>query len=214
MGCQFLLEGIFLTQGFNWHLLLWQADSLSLSHLGNPRCSGLNTHTGIPPSGSRPSSTSTSCEPLLSDRLSVYKMQIKALAAMPSLQFPKPVSEHKWFFTTHLAAKPDLTGPDCLLQNWPEMPGGAFISRFPSPIFHGKVFKQTGYYGVWSSDPRGCHTVYAQYQPSIPWKTLTSESFSIAKGFTKRTVGCSTHRNKLCRDEIGNLLSSDTVLSI
>ena len=38
VGCHFLLQGIFLTQGLNpslW-LLLWQADSLPLSHLGDP----------------------------------------------------------------------------------------------------------------------------------------------------------------------------------
>ena len=36
MGCHFLLQGIFLTQGLNPHLLPWQADSLPLSHLGSP----------------------------------------------------------------------------------------------------------------------------------------------------------------------------------
>ena len=35
-GCHFLLQGIFLTQGSNPRLLHWQADSLPLSHLGNP----------------------------------------------------------------------------------------------------------------------------------------------------------------------------------
>ena len=38
MGCDFLLQGVFLTQGSNpclLHLLHWQADSLPLSHLGN-----------------------------------------------------------------------------------------------------------------------------------------------------------------------------------
>ena len=37
--CHFLLQGIFLTQGSNPHLLCllrWQADSLPLSHLGSP----------------------------------------------------------------------------------------------------------------------------------------------------------------------------------
>ena len=34
MGCHFLLQGIFLTQGSNLCLLHWQADSLPLSHLG------------------------------------------------------------------------------------------------------------------------------------------------------------------------------------
>ena len=35
-GCYFLLQGIFLTQGLNPHLLNWQGDSLLLSHWGNP----------------------------------------------------------------------------------------------------------------------------------------------------------------------------------
>ena len=33
VGCHFLLQGIFLTQGSNPHLLHWQVDSLPLSHL-------------------------------------------------------------------------------------------------------------------------------------------------------------------------------------
>ena len=36
VGCYFLLQGIFLTQGSNPHLLHWLVDSLSLSHLGSP----------------------------------------------------------------------------------------------------------------------------------------------------------------------------------
>ena len=36
MGCLFLLQRIFLTQGPNSHLLHWQADSLPPSHLGSP----------------------------------------------------------------------------------------------------------------------------------------------------------------------------------
>ena len=32
VGCRFLLQGIFPTQGLNLHLLRWQADSLPLSH--------------------------------------------------------------------------------------------------------------------------------------------------------------------------------------
>ena len=35
MGCNVLLQGIFLTQGPNWHLLHWQLDSLSLRHRGS-----------------------------------------------------------------------------------------------------------------------------------------------------------------------------------
>ena len=40
MGCHFLLQGIFPTQGLNQHflwLLYWQADSLPLCHLGSPQ---------------------------------------------------------------------------------------------------------------------------------------------------------------------------------
>ena len=36
MGCHSLLQGIFLTQGLNLHLLRRQADSLRLSHQGSP----------------------------------------------------------------------------------------------------------------------------------------------------------------------------------
>ena len=39
LGCHFLLQRIFLTQGLNsclLHLLQWQVDSLTLSHLGSP----------------------------------------------------------------------------------------------------------------------------------------------------------------------------------
>ena len=40
VGCHFLLQRTFLTQGANPHLLCllpWQADSLPLSHLGSPK---------------------------------------------------------------------------------------------------------------------------------------------------------------------------------
>ena len=36
VGCHFILQGIFLTQGSNPHLLHWQADSLLLSPWGSP----------------------------------------------------------------------------------------------------------------------------------------------------------------------------------
>ena len=39
VGCHFLLQGLFLAQGSNLHLLHllhWQADSLPLSHVGSP----------------------------------------------------------------------------------------------------------------------------------------------------------------------------------
>ena len=36
MGCHFLLQRIFLTQGLNSHLLHWQKDSLPLSYQGSP----------------------------------------------------------------------------------------------------------------------------------------------------------------------------------
>ena len=36
VGCRFLLQGILPIQGSNWHLLHWQADSLTLSHQGRP----------------------------------------------------------------------------------------------------------------------------------------------------------------------------------
>ena len=39
VGCCFLLQGVFLTQGSNWSVLHWQADSLLMSHQGS-----LNPH--------------------------------------------------------------------------------------------------------------------------------------------------------------------------
>ena len=39
VGCHFLLQGIFLTQGSNLRLLHWQASSLSLCHQGSPSAS-------------------------------------------------------------------------------------------------------------------------------------------------------------------------------
>ena len=36
VGGHFLLQGSFLTQGWNLHLLHWQVDSTPLSHLGSP----------------------------------------------------------------------------------------------------------------------------------------------------------------------------------
>ena len=38
LGCHFLLQGIFLCQGWNLHLLYWQAGSLPLSHPGLRTC--------------------------------------------------------------------------------------------------------------------------------------------------------------------------------
>ena len=35
VGCHFHLQGLFLNQGSNQHLLHWQVDSLPMSHLGN-----------------------------------------------------------------------------------------------------------------------------------------------------------------------------------
>ena len=49
MGCHFILQGIFLTQGSNLCLLPWQVDSLPLSHQGSP-----NEHTNPIRSESHP----------------------------------------------------------------------------------------------------------------------------------------------------------------
>ena len=42
------LQGIFLTQGCNLHLVHWQADSLPLSHLESPRNSSCAKVCGFP----------------------------------------------------------------------------------------------------------------------------------------------------------------------
>ena len=40
VGCHFLLQGIFLTQGLNLHLLYWRAEPLPLSHQRSPSSEG------------------------------------------------------------------------------------------------------------------------------------------------------------------------------
>ena len=55
VGCRFLLQGIFPTQGLNPRLLYWQTNSLPLSHLGSPCCSE-STPRGKDPCGSDPPS--------------------------------------------------------------------------------------------------------------------------------------------------------------
>ena len=47
VGCHFLLQGIFPTQGWNLCLLHWQVDSLPLSHLGIPKCHMTSLVCGI-----------------------------------------------------------------------------------------------------------------------------------------------------------------------
>ena len=50
VGCHFLLQGIFLTQESNPHLLQllhWLADSLPLSHLGSPRTAFLRYNSQL-----------------------------------------------------------------------------------------------------------------------------------------------------------------------
>ena len=42
VGCHFLLQGIFPTQGLNPFLLRWQAESVPLSHLGSPQITRLS----------------------------------------------------------------------------------------------------------------------------------------------------------------------------
>ena len=44
MGCHFLLQVIFLTQGSNPRLLHWQADSEPQWHLGSPKLQGISSH--------------------------------------------------------------------------------------------------------------------------------------------------------------------------
>ena len=45
VGCHFLLQGIFLTQVSNPHLLRWQVDSFTTDHPGSPTSHvGFNKH--------------------------------------------------------------------------------------------------------------------------------------------------------------------------
>ena len=46
MGCHFLLQGVFPTQGSNLHLLHWQADSFTTEPLGEP-CPPIYVYTNF-----------------------------------------------------------------------------------------------------------------------------------------------------------------------
>ena len=66
VGCHFLLQGIFLTQASNsglQRLLHWQADSLSLSHLGSKCSEGIAKAAMIWPPASRKHCAVTSLIP-------------------------------------------------------------------------------------------------------------------------------------------------------
>ena len=47
VGCHFLLQEIFLTQGSNLHLQHWQADSLPPSHQGSPYFKYMLSHSVV-----------------------------------------------------------------------------------------------------------------------------------------------------------------------
>ena len=47
VGCHFLLQGIFLTQGLNLCPLHWQVDSLPLSHLGSPKSPSVKKNSNV-----------------------------------------------------------------------------------------------------------------------------------------------------------------------
>ena len=53
VGCHFLLQGIFPTQGSNPHLLHWQVDSLSLNHLGSPNLAEIKSDRKTLPTSQR-----------------------------------------------------------------------------------------------------------------------------------------------------------------
>ena len=54
LGCHFLLQGIFPTQGLNPHLLHWQVGSLPLSHPGGPETRCINKCRSVMSDSLRP----------------------------------------------------------------------------------------------------------------------------------------------------------------
>ena len=57
MGCLFILQGIFPTQGLSLRLLHWREDSLPLSHLGSHRIIIKSLYFKPRVSGSKPKSS-------------------------------------------------------------------------------------------------------------------------------------------------------------
>ena len=92
VGCHFLLQGTFLTQGSNPHLLCllhWQADSLPLSHGGKP--------LAWPSKPSAPESLLPAAHPQQADESTLLGLQPQCCAAFafplkgPSLLSPTKV---------------------------------------------------------------------------------------------------------------------------
>ena len=131
MGCHFLLQGIFSTQGWNLHLLHalnWQADSLPLALPGNPICIYVYVYNPLP---LRP----PSCRPTHPPRSS-QKHQVD----LPVLYNSFPLALH---FTHDSVCKPMLLSqlippsPSPAVSTWPfsvlylhSFPANRFTSYF------------------------------------------------------------------------------------
>ena len=84
MGCHFLLQGIFPTQGSNRGLLHWQLDSLPLSHQGSPNFLEVTTDRKyFPPAikGSKPGVNTNLFALCLDALLLVVALVVKNLPA-------------------------------------------------------------------------------------------------------------------------------------
>ena len=84
MGCHSLLQGIFLTQGSNLCLLLWQVDSLSLSHLGSPSWSSVQLSCSVVSDSLRPHESQHTRLPCPSPTPGVYSKLMSIKSVMPS----------------------------------------------------------------------------------------------------------------------------------
>ena len=87
MGCHFLLQGIFPTQGLNPHLLHWQVGFLPLSHQGHPY---LYSHLHQSPSNSDFSRTLKAFRGGCGEKETTFGMQISSLIVVenPLRHFP------------------------------------------------------------------------------------------------------------------------------
>ena len=88
VGCRFLLQGIFPTQGSNVCLLCplhWQADSLPLSHLGSPKVGG-REHKQVEP-GEQQRQHLPSCLPAAAGELAGPENLVRRVGSAPDSSF-------------------------------------------------------------------------------------------------------------------------------
>ena len=113
VGCHFLLQGIFPTQGSNpglLHLLHWQADSLPLRHLGTPKKTTEYSY--------RKSQYQAVLSPQV--QLSLHH----CLSVVSKLLTPEPPTHTHTHACTHISFGSSLSPSNSYISHWAPIPSG------------------------------------------------------------------------------------------